>query len=321
MIVNSGEDKPYDIGLRDQRVGVAVPTRGFGHLPELLPDAGIVRVSSYTIVRVRRLQFVIAAGDLLGGHRQRGQRGRRPAVIASRSSVAIEYPASSASARSSATFASAPFPDCQATNSNGAAGAGTRRVRRSGRRFGDPGRPGPGGTANPLRDLVTPRWPQYNIPADRMAPLVDGAGWRMDMYVKDGGGHAVLSRGCEIAAIRRHLGLPIRPAASRPGQAPSRDLRQHARKRGRRRPAASRPARLPRSHHVDTQGLRPAHPAPPDRVPRKASHSPPPTSGLSPTSSTASSRSRSKPKAWPSTRSSPTQTSTTTRWKQSPCRR
>jgi hypothetical protein len=42
-------------------------------------------------------------------------------------------------------------------------------------------------------DLVTPWWPQYNIPADQMA-LVDGTGWRVEMHPKDGGDHAVLLR-------------------------------------------------------------------------------------------------------------------------------
>ncbi len=44
------------------------------------------------------------------------------------------------------------------------------------------------------RDLVTPWWSQYNIPADRMAALVDGTGWRMDRHLKDGDDHAVLLR-------------------------------------------------------------------------------------------------------------------------------
>ena len=48
-----------------------------------------------------------------------------PALSTCRSSVAMEYRGSSASARSSATLASAPSPDCQATNASRAAGAAT----------------------------------------------------------------------------------------------------------------------------------------------------------------------------------------------------
>ena len=44
------------------------------------------------------------------------------------------------------------------------------------------------------RNLVTPWWPQYNIPAERMAALVDGTGWRLEMHLDDGEDHAVLLR-------------------------------------------------------------------------------------------------------------------------------
>ena len=44
------------------------------------------------------------------------------------------------------------------------------------------------------RNLVTPWWPQYNIPAERMAALVDGTGWRLEMHLEDGDEHAVLLR-------------------------------------------------------------------------------------------------------------------------------
>ena len=44
------------------------------------------------------------------------------------------------------------------------------------------------------RDLVTPWWPQYNIPAAQMAALVDGTGWRMEMHLADGEDHAFLLR-------------------------------------------------------------------------------------------------------------------------------
>jgi SAM-dependent methyltransferase len=44
------------------------------------------------------------------------------------------------------------------------------------------------------RGLVTPWWPQYNIPAGQMAALVDGTGWRMEMHLEDGEDHAVLLR-------------------------------------------------------------------------------------------------------------------------------
>jgi SAM-dependent methyltransferase len=44
------------------------------------------------------------------------------------------------------------------------------------------------------RNLVTPWWSQYNIPADKMAALVAGTGWRVDRHLKDGDDHAVLLR-------------------------------------------------------------------------------------------------------------------------------
>jgi SAM-dependent methyltransferase len=44
------------------------------------------------------------------------------------------------------------------------------------------------------RDLVTPWWPQYNIPATQMAALVEGTGWRLDRHLVDGQDHAVLLR-------------------------------------------------------------------------------------------------------------------------------
>lgn len=44
------------------------------------------------------------------------------------------------------------------------------------------------------RDLVTPWWPQYNIPAGQMAALVEGTGWRMDRHLEDGEDHAVALR-------------------------------------------------------------------------------------------------------------------------------
>ncbi len=44
------------------------------------------------------------------------------------------------------------------------------------------------------RDLVTPWWPQYNIPAGQMTALVDGTGWRMDRHLEVGDDHAVLLR-------------------------------------------------------------------------------------------------------------------------------
>lgn len=42
------------------------------------------------------------------------------------------------------------------------------------------------------RDLVTPWWPQYNIPAGQVTALVDDTGWRMDRRLEDGEDHAVL---------------------------------------------------------------------------------------------------------------------------------
>jgi len=44
------------------------------------------------------------------------------------------------------------------------------------------------------RDLATPWWPQYNIPAAQMAALVEGTGWRMLRHLEDGDDHAVLLR-------------------------------------------------------------------------------------------------------------------------------
>jgi hypothetical protein len=44
------------------------------------------------------------------------------------------------------------------------------------------------------RELVTPWWSQYNIPAAQMAALVEGTGWRMEMHLDDGDDHAVLLR-------------------------------------------------------------------------------------------------------------------------------
>jgi SAM-dependent methyltransferase len=44
------------------------------------------------------------------------------------------------------------------------------------------------------RGLVTPWWPQYNIPAGQMAALVDGTGWQIERHLEDGEDHAVLLR-------------------------------------------------------------------------------------------------------------------------------
>jgi len=44
------------------------------------------------------------------------------------------------------------------------------------------------------RGLVTPWWPQYNIPAGQMAALVDGTGWQVERHLEDGEDHAVLLR-------------------------------------------------------------------------------------------------------------------------------
>jgi len=44
------------------------------------------------------------------------------------------------------------------------------------------------------RDLVTPWWPQYNIPASRVAALVEDTGWRIELHLEDGEDHAVLLR-------------------------------------------------------------------------------------------------------------------------------
>jgi hypothetical protein len=44
------------------------------------------------------------------------------------------------------------------------------------------------------RGLVTPWWPQYNIPARQMSALVDGTGWRMERRLENGEDHAVALR-------------------------------------------------------------------------------------------------------------------------------
>ena len=44
------------------------------------------------------------------------------------------------------------------------------------------------------REMATPWWPQYNIPAGEMDALVDGTGWRMERHLEDGEDHAVLLR-------------------------------------------------------------------------------------------------------------------------------
>jgi len=44
------------------------------------------------------------------------------------------------------------------------------------------------------RDLVTPWWPQYNIPASQMTAVVRGTGWNIELHLADGDDHAVLLR-------------------------------------------------------------------------------------------------------------------------------
>jgi SAM-dependent methyltransferase len=44
------------------------------------------------------------------------------------------------------------------------------------------------------RELVTPWWPQYNIPAAQMPALVEGTGWMIEKHLQDRGAHAVLLR-------------------------------------------------------------------------------------------------------------------------------
>jgi len=44
------------------------------------------------------------------------------------------------------------------------------------------------------KDLTTPWWPQYNIPAGRMAAFVEGTGWTIQKHLQDGEDHAVLLR-------------------------------------------------------------------------------------------------------------------------------
>lgn len=44
------------------------------------------------------------------------------------------------------------------------------------------------------RHLVTPWWPQYNIPFAQMPTLVEGTGWQLERHLEDGEDHAVLLR-------------------------------------------------------------------------------------------------------------------------------
>lgn len=44
------------------------------------------------------------------------------------------------------------------------------------------------------RDLVTPWWPQYNIPAGQTAVLVEGTGWQIEQHLRDGQDHALVLR-------------------------------------------------------------------------------------------------------------------------------
>lgn len=44
------------------------------------------------------------------------------------------------------------------------------------------------------RHLVTPWWPQYNIPFAQMATLVEGTGWQLEQHLADREDHAVLLR-------------------------------------------------------------------------------------------------------------------------------
>jgi len=44
------------------------------------------------------------------------------------------------------------------------------------------------------RDLVTPWWTQYNIPATEMSDMVKGTGWQLETHLQAGEDHAVLLR-------------------------------------------------------------------------------------------------------------------------------
>ena len=44
------------------------------------------------------------------------------------------------------------------------------------------------------KNVVTPWWPQYNIPADQLPDLVSGTGWRIDRHLEQGPDHAALLR-------------------------------------------------------------------------------------------------------------------------------
>lgn len=44
------------------------------------------------------------------------------------------------------------------------------------------------------RHLVTPWWPQYNIPSSRLATLVEGTGWNLERHLEDGEDHSAFLR-------------------------------------------------------------------------------------------------------------------------------
>jgi SAM-dependent methyltransferase len=44
------------------------------------------------------------------------------------------------------------------------------------------------------KDLITPWWPQHNIPAGQIAALVEGTGWTIEKHLQDGEDHASLLR-------------------------------------------------------------------------------------------------------------------------------
>ena len=55
---------------------------------------------------------------------------------------------------------------------------------------------GPAGVVLRIRyhGLVTPWWPQYNIPAAQIPAMVGGTGWRLERHLADGDDQAVLLR-------------------------------------------------------------------------------------------------------------------------------
>jgi hypothetical protein len=74
-------------------------------------------------------------------------------------------------------------------------GSATVRARRHARgRFGDADGSAQVTLRIRYRDLVTPWWSQYSIPAAEMASMVEGTVWQLETHLQAGEDHAVLLR-------------------------------------------------------------------------------------------------------------------------------